>query len=88
MKDRELTPNTKWIVCMWDIRGESPIETAKLMKRSIKQIADIIAECRADGYYDKVRRHIEYFDITNARRALTGFASAISEMHGGNGIEQ
>ena len=88
MKDRELTPNTKWIVCMWDIRGESPLETAKLMKRSTEQILSIIAECKADGYYDKVRRHIEYFDITNARRALMGFASAIAEACGGEGVEQ
>ena len=87
MKDRELTPNTKWIVCMWDIRGESPLETAKLMKRSIGQILGIIAECKADGYYDKVRRHIEYFDITNAHRALMGFASAIADIGGGGEIE-
>ena len=73
---------------MWDIRGESPIETAKLMKRSVKQIADIITECKADGYYDKVRRHIEYFDIRNAHRALMGFASAIADTGGGGGIEQ
>ena len=88
MKDRELTPNTKWIVCMWDIRGESPTETAKLMKRSIEQILGIIKECKEDGYYEKVRRHIEYFDITNARKALMGFASAIAENGGGEFIEQ
>ena len=75
--DRELTEDTKWIICMWDIRGDSPEETAIMLKRSLKQVNDIIAECKSDGYYDKVKRHIEEFDLRNAMRgkervALTG----------------
>ncbi len=88
MKDRELTPNTKWIICMWDIRGESAKETAMLLKRSLKQVTDVISQCKADGYYDMVRRHIEYFDIVNARHALAGFASALGLCQGGAEYEQ
>ena len=79
MKDRELTSDTKWIVCMWDIRGESVLETAKLLKRSMDQVKGIIAQCKADGYYDMVRRHIEHFDIINAHRAIRGFAAALAD---------
>ena len=85
MTDRKLTRDTKWIICMWDIRGERVEETAMLLKRSIEQVKKIIADCRQDGYYDKVRRHIEYFDMVNARNALKGFASFLS--HGQRGIE-
>lgn len=66
--DRELTEDTKWIICMWDIRGDSPEETAIMLKRSLKQVKDIIAECKSDGYYDKVKRHIEEFDFECANR--------------------
>ena len=79
MRDRELTPHTKWIVCMWDIRGESITETAILLKRSLSQVKEIISECKADGYYDKVRRHIQDFDLVNARQALMGFAMALCD---------
>ncbi len=77
MRDRELTPDTKWIICMWDIRGEDIEETAYLMKRSLRQVTEILNECKADGYYDKVRRHIEYFDAMNAKAAIESFASAL-----------
>lgn len=60
---RELTEDTKWIICMWDIRGDAPEETAIMLQRSLKQVTDIIDECKADGYYDKVKRHIEEFDL-------------------------
>lgn len=60
---RELTEDTRWIVCMWDVRGDAPEETAMILKRSLKQIKDIIAECKANGYYDKVKRCIEEYDI-------------------------
>ncbi|MBE7013108.1 MAG: hypothetical protein E7416_03435 [Ruminococcaceae bacterium] len=83
MKDRELTPDTKWIICMWDIRGEDIAETAALMKRSLKQVTDILNQCKEDGYYDKVRRHIEYFDCVNAKAAIEGFAAALKEFGGG-----
>lgn len=83
MNDRELTPDTKWIICMWDIRGEDAAETAMLLKRSLKQVRSVIEECKADGYYDKVRRHIEYFDTVNANLALRGFASALKGYGGG-----
>lgn len=88
MTDRELTPDTKWIICMWDIRGESTKETAMLLKRSLKQVEQVIAECKADGYYDKVRRHINYFDSVNARAALYGFANALADKRGGMDYEQ
>ena len=65
---RELTEDTKWIICMWDIRGDAPEETAMLLQRSLKQVTDIIAECKADGYYDKVKRHIEEFDFICTNR--------------------
>ncbi len=88
MRDRELTPDTKWIVCMWDIKGEDIIETAMLLKRSIRQIKQIIRDCKADGYYDMVRRHIDYFDTVNARYALEGFASALKGDGGGVDYER
>ena len=79
MTDRELTSDTKWIVCMWDIRGESVFDTAKILKRSCEQVRGIIEECKADGYYDTVRRHIEHFDMVNAGRAIRGFAAALCD---------
>lgn len=88
MKDRELTSDTKWIICMWDIRGEPAAETAKMLKRSLKQVTDTLELCRRDGYYDMVRRHIEYFDIVNARRALAGFAGAVADGERGLEYEQ
>ncbi len=88
MKDRELTPDTKWIICMWDIRGESPAETAKMLKRSVGQVTDILEQCRSDGYYSMVRRHVEHFDIVNARRALEGFARALADGEKGLEYEQ
>jgi len=83
MKDRELTPDTKWIICLWDIRGEDATETAMLLKRSLRQVTEIIQQCKADGYYDAVRRHVDYFDTVNARHALAGFAAALKEIGGG-----
>ena len=77
MSDRELTPDTKWIICMWDIRGEDIAETAHLMKRSLRRVTEILNECKADGYYDKVKAHIEYFDSMNAKHAIEGFAAAL-----------
>lgn len=88
MKDRELTSDTKWIICMWDIRGESVFETAKFLKRSLEQVLSIIEECKADGYYDKVRRHIEHFDRVNAYRAIRGFASALADGYSEASYEQ
>lgn len=88
MNDRKLTPDTKWIICMWDIRGDSAEETAKLLKRSLEQVTHIIAECKTDGYYDMVRRHIEHFDIVNARRAIADFAAALGLCQGGVEYEQ
>lgn len=76
--ERELTEDTKWIICMWDVRGESPAETAMLLKRSLKQVTDIIAECKADGYYDKVRRYIENFDMENSGRIIYGFIEDVN----------
>ena len=81
MCDRPLTDDTKWIICMWDIRGEDIAETAKLLKRSIYQVTDVIKKCKEDGFYKKVKEHIDYFDVVNARRALSGFAAALN----GNG---
>ena len=88
MKDRKLTPNTKWIICMWDIRGDSPELTAKILKRTLKEVHKILAECKKDGYYDMVKNHIDYFDKVNARRALQGFASFLSSGVGGIEYEQ
>ena len=88
MTDRELTSDTKWIICMWDIRGECAFETAKLLKRSYEQVRSIIDECKADGYYDMVRRHIEHFDIVNAGRAIRGFAAALCDGGGDACCEQ
>ncbi len=82
MKDRELTPDTKWIICMWDIKGDSPQDTAKILKRSLAQVTEIIAESKANGYYDMVRRHIEQFEIVNARRAIENFASFLRGQQG------
>lgn len=82
MKDRELTPDTKWIICMWDIKGDPPQDTAKFLKRSLAQVTEIISESKADGYYDMVRRHIEQFEIVNARRAIENFASVLREQQG------
>lgn len=88
MKDRELTPDTKWIVCLWDIKGDDIIETAMLLKRSVAQIKAILDSCRADGYYDMVRRHVQYFDTVNARHALAGFAAALKGEGGGVDYER
>ncbi len=82
MKDRELTPDTKWIICMWDIKGDAPQETAKILKRSLAQVIGIIEECKANGYYNSVRRHIEEFEIVNARYAIENFASLLKGQQG------
>lgn len=82
MSDRELTPDTKWIICMWDIRGEDIAETAYLMKRSLRQVTEILNECKTNGYYDKVRRHIEYFDSKNAKAAIDSFAATLKGERG------
>ena len=88
MNDRAFTDDTKWIICMWDIRGESPLETAKLLKRSLNQVMGIIADCKSDGFYEKVRDHIDYFDRVNTRRALAGFAAALCGQRGGREYER
>ena len=68
-----LSHETKWIICMWDIRGDSIIETATLLKMTLKDVKATIAECKEDGFYDKVRRHIEYFDMVNAKNGIDAF---------------
>lgn len=60
---RELTEDTRWIVCLWDIKGDAPEETAMVLKRSLRQIREILDEAHADGLYDKVKRHVEQFDM-------------------------
>lgn len=60
---RELTEDTRWIVCMWDIKGDPPELTAMLLKRSLEQVREIIEEAHGDGYYDKVKRHIEDYEL-------------------------
>lgn len=75
--NRPLTPETKWIVCMWDIKGDTPFETAKMLKRSLTQIYNILDECKKDGYYEKVRRHIEQFEIINAKYPLPSIKKII-----------
>ena len=59
--ERELTANTKWIVCMWDILGDPPEETAMVLKRSLDQVKEIISQSKEDGYYEKVDRHIKKY---------------------------
>ena len=88
MNDRPFTSDTKWIICMWDIRGEEPLETAKLLKRSLNQVLKIIDDCKRDGFYQKVQNHIDYFDKVNARRALAGFAAALCGQRGGREYER
>ncbi len=88
MKDRDLTPDTKWIICMWDIKGDDAKDTAKFLKRSLAQVTSIIDECKANGYYDMVRRHIEHFEIVNARRAIENFASILRGPQGVTEYEQ
>ncbi len=73
----ELSYDTKWIICMWDIRGEPIKETAMCLKLTIDKVVETISECKSDGFYDKVRRHIEQFDIENAQKAMKGFASML-----------
>lgn len=72
---RELTENTRWIVCMWDIKGDPPELTAMLLKRSLRQVKYIISKAKRDGYYDKVKKHIEIFDsrIPQAEEYATTF---------------
>lgn len=69
----ELRHETKWIICMWDIRGDDVMETAKLLKMTLKDVKTTIAECKENGFYDKVRRHIEYFDMVNAKHGFGAF---------------
>ena len=69
----ELSNETKWIICMWDIRGDSIKDTAIVLKLTLDEVRQAIAECKEDGFYDKVRRHIEYYDMTNARSGLEAF---------------
>lgn len=60
---RELTEDTRWIVCMWDIKGDAPEETAMVLKRSLEQVKEIIEEAHKDGFYDKVKKHIENYEM-------------------------
>lgn len=76
-RERELTANTKWIVCMWDILGDPPEETAIVLKRSLKQVKDIISQCKQDGYYEKVRRNIQEFKKENSLRTASSFLQDI-----------
>ena len=77
--NERITEDIKWIICMWDVRGESDKETAMLLKLKLQEVRDVIAESKSNGYYDKVRRHIERFDAENAMRALRGFASFLAD---------
>lgn len=77
MYDRPLTENSEWIICMWDIRGDSPLETALVLKRSLAQVNETLQRCKENGFYDIVKRHIEIFDEIDTELALAGFADAL-----------
>lgn len=68
--ERPFTKDTKWLICVWDIRGERPEVTARMMKRRVKTITDTIAACKADGYYAYVKRELDAYDRSNAALAI------------------
>ncbi len=72
--ERPFTKDTKWIICMWDIRGEKPAVTARVMKRRLQTVLDTLEACKADGYYEKVKRRIEEFDRSDAALAIQNLA--------------
>ena len=72
--ERPFTKDTKWLICVWDIRGETPLVTARMMQRRLSTITDTLAACRADGYYDWVRRKLEEYDRSDAALAIRNLA--------------
>lgn len=72
--ERPFTKDTKWLICVWDIRGERPEVTARMMKRQLSTITDTLAACRADGYYERVRQKLEEYDRSDAALAIANLA--------------
>lgn len=72
--ERPFTKDTKWIMCVWDIRGEEPAVTARMMQRPLKTVLDTLKQCREDGYYDRVRRKLEEYDRSDAALAIRNLA--------------
>lgn len=77
MNDRPLHENTAWIICVWDIKGDDPAQTAMVLKRSLKQVNDTISRCKKNGFYERVRGHVRYFEEADMMRALEGFADVL-----------
>ncbi|MBE7030276.1 MAG: hypothetical protein E7409_02480 [Ruminococcaceae bacterium] len=77
---RPFTKQTRWIICVWDIRGEQPAETARMMRRPLREIEQTLLEAREDGYYEKVRRYLDDYDQTHARKVLEGIAALMGAL--------
>lgn len=88
MNDRPLHENTAWIICVWDIKGDDPAQTATVLKRSLEQVTDTIRRCKENGFYERVRRHVEYFEEADMMRALAGFADVLKTQEVGEHYER
>ncbi len=67
IENRPFTEHTRWIICMWHIRGFSEENIAPDLRRPLTVIVETIAQAKADGYYSRVKDYIEYFDMKVAR---------------------
>lgn len=67
IENRPFTEHTRWIICMWYIRGFSPENIAADLRRSLRVVAETIIQAQNDGYYERVREYLEEFDRKTAQ---------------------
>ncbi len=64
-KERPLTNDTEFLVCIWYGRGDSPLKIAYIMNRPLEQIEHILTQAIISGRYrEHIRIHKEYLCST------------------------
>lgn len=73
------TKDTRRIICWWTEDGETPAEIGELLCRKPEQVAEILAECRISGEYDRYCRERRLHRAASAQKFITGGAKGERE---------
>lgn len=71
--DRELTPDTEHLICLWVSEGDSIDDIAKILNRTAEQVQSVLDDAVKSGRYDLHIRQRQIFledDLHCKKRAV------------------
>lgn len=72
--NRPFTKDTEWLICLWSSEGMSVEQIADILSRTVDVVEKTIAECKANGKYEKyAHKSILYAEKSEAIKLRDNF---------------